>query len=50
MTDRKYWFEVQPLKRRRGYITWILGDFIELQDEDTGDYHLVHYSKVELTI
>lgn len=44
----KVWFKVSELRSRVGIITDYYGDYMELKNIETGEYHIVHKGKVEL--
>jgi hypothetical protein len=44
----KAWFETSELRCRIGIITDHYLNYIELQDMETLEFHIVHESKVEL--
>ncbi len=44
----KVWYEVHELRRLIGIPTDYFIDYIELKDERSGEYIIVHESKVEL--
>ena len=45
---QKAWYEEKPLRHRVGFITWYFMDFVELKDKETGNYVIIHESKVYL--
>ena len=42
-----FWFQVSPLRNKRGRITWFFGQYIEFQEEETGEFYLIHYTKIK---
>jgi hypothetical protein len=48
MTEpQKYWYQINLWRNGIGIITWYFDEYIELQDEKTKEYIIVHYSKIE---
>ncbi len=42
------WFNVSELRKRVGIITDYFVDYIELKEIKTGEYYIVHESKVKI--
>ena len=42
------WFKISELRSKVGIITDHYENYIELKDIDTGEYFIVHESKVEI--
>ena len=44
------WFKIGDLKRHHGTITDTFMNFVEIQDDETGEYYIVDYLKTDLLI
>lgn len=42
----KVWYKSGILKKRVGIITDIYGQYVEVQDEENGEYHIVHQKAI----
>jgi hypothetical protein len=45
--ENKCWYYKTPLRGRPGFITDQFDEFYEIQDKDTGEFVIIHSSKVE---